>query len=134
MKGMLAILMAAGLAHGADLSLAWNPNPAPEGVSLYQVRATEVIGGHEVVIRTDSAAAVLTGLNQGSWYFVAVRAENAAGVSDYSAAVMAMPATRYRVTIQRSDALGTWTDTAASVVVPAAGAEFFRGKIEEVTE
>jgi hypothetical protein len=129
---LAVLLIAAGIARCADIKLAWNANAPAENVTGYEVRAEEVWGLHVVVMKTTDPAATVTGLKPEVMYFFKVRAENSAGFSDFSPAVTGIPLPRYRVTIQRSDGLGTWTDTEVTAIVPAKGAEFFRGKIEEV--
>ncbi len=129
---LAVLLIAAGIARCAEVKLAWSANPPGENVTAYEVHAAEVWGMHEVVMKTTDPAATVTGLKPDVMYFFKVRAENAAGAGDYSEALTAIPLRRYRVTIQRSDALGVWVDTEVTAIVTAKGAEFFRGKIEEV--
>jgi hypothetical protein len=131
---LAVLLIAAGIARCAEIKLAWNANPPEENVTGYEVRAEEVWGLHEVVMKTTDPAATVTGLKPDVMYFFKVRAENAAGVSDFSEAITGVPLRRYRVTLQVSNELGVWNDTEVTAIVPAKGAEFFRGKIEEVTE
>jgi hypothetical protein len=129
-KGIVTLLVMAGAAGAATVKLAWNANPAAEKVTAYEVKATEVASGTPVVVRSETTAAEVTGLKVGSPYFFTVRAQNEAGFSDYSPAIMSIPLPRYRVTIQKSDNLGRWTDTTTVLTGAANGAEFFRLKIE----
>jgi hypothetical protein len=127
---LAVLLIAAGIARCAEIKLAWNPNPAAENVTGYEVRAEEVWGLHEVVMKTTDPASTVTGLKPDVMYFFKVRAENAAGFSDFSPTVTAIPLPRYRVTIQKSDSLANWTDTETVLTGPAHGSGFFRLKIE----
>ena len=129
-----AFLIVCGIARCADIKLAWNPNPEIN-IAAYEARAAEVWGTHEVNVRTSSPAATVTGLKCGVPYLFCVRAENTAGlVSFYSDSIAATPMPLVRVTIQKSDAMGVWTDTACTINTRGLGAGFFRGKIELIPE
>jgi hypothetical protein len=129
---LAVLLIAAGIARCAEIKLAWNPNPAAENVTFYELKAEEVWGLHTVTAKTPNTTLTMENLKAGVHYFFSVRAENAAGVGDYSEAITGVPLRRYRVTLQVSNELGVWNDTEVTAIVPAKGAEFFRGKIEEV--
>ena len=47
--GCLAILACMGNALGADIRLAWDPNPAPEGVSGYKIHYGPASGHYDHV-------------------------------------------------------------------------------------
>jgi hypothetical protein len=131
---LAAILVAMGFAWCGDIKLAWNANPEPD-IAAYEVKATEVWGMHEVKVRTSTPAATVTGLKCGVPYLFCVRAENTVGLmSFYSDSITATPLPLFRVTIQKSDALGIWTDTNCTINTRAIGSGFFRGKIELIPE
>ena len=131
---LFALVFAAGFATCADIKLAWNPNPETN-IASYEVKAAEVWGMHEVTQRTSTTDATVTGLKCGVPYLFCVRAENTAGlVSFYSDSIAATPMPLFRVTIQKSDAMGVWTDTACTINTRGLGAGFFRGKIELIPE
>lgn len=142
MKKIAAILTAAaagfvlvtvaviGCARAASIKLAWNANAAAEQVTGYELKAAEVWGMQEVTVKTAGTTATVEGLKAGVPYLFQVRAENLAGVSDFSPALSGMPLPQFQVTIQTSDDLRSWADTTTRYTGPARGAGFFRLKIE----
>jgi hypothetical protein len=119
MRVSLTWLALAGVMAAAGINLAWTPNPTAENITFYEVTA-----------KTPNTELALENLKPGVPYFFSLRAENAAGVSDFSPVITGIPLPRYKVTIQKSASLGVWSDTTTVLTGTANGAEFFRLKIE----
>lgn len=133
MKFALFLLMA-GAVLAAEIKLKWDENPPEQQVTSYEIKVSEVWGMKEATFKTPGTTATITELKTGEPYFFQVRAENVAGVSDYSPAITEIPLPRYKVTIQKSSSLGVWTDTDTVLTGPAYGSGFFRLKIELADE
>ena len=81
------------LSFDSQISLHWSPSDETEQVSRYVVQSRTVGGTWNDAASTNETSAGIEGLSNGVEYEFRVRAENAAGVSEWSPVVKATPRT-----------------------------------------